>query len=202
MLPTPLPDLTAARHLLLERNLIASGGDVVEAGAGAWSVAYGFDDADGAPRVIRFGRLRDDFERDRLAAAFASPRLPIPRVTEIGEALGGFYAISQRMAGDFLDELDGDAMRATLPSVLHTLDVMRAADLSATTGFGSWDATGDGAYASWTEMLLDIGSDPPGGRTHGWRERLAASPLGVEPFDRALAELQTLAPRLQSSAAT
>jgi hygromycin-B 4-O-kinase len=191
-----LPDRSMARAFLLERELIASS-DVVEAGAGSWSIAYGFDDADGSSWVIRFGRQRDDFERDRLAAAFASPRLPIPQVAEVGEALGGFYAISQRVAGDFLDELGGDAMCAVLPSVFQAFDAMRSADVTDTTGFGSWDATGNATHASWAEALLAAGSDPPSSRTHGWRAKLASSPLGCEPFDHALAELRALVPRLQ-----
>ena len=195
MCEPPLPDLAAARTFLFGRGLVTSG-DVTVAGTGSWSVAYGFDGAEGTPLVIRFGRLRDDFDRDLRAAAFASPQLPIPRTMEVGEALGGFFAISERVDGRFLDELDGAAMRAVLPSVFQTLDAMRTADLSATTGYGSWDANGNAAYRSWAEMLIDIGSDPPGGRIHGWRARLEASTIGVEPFDRALAELRALAPRL------
>jgi hygromycin-B 4-O-kinase len=192
---TSLPDLAAARSYLVERGL-ASSGDVTLAGTGSWSVAYGFESAEGAPLVIRFGGVRDDFDRDLRATALASPQLPIPRTFEVGEALGGFFAISERLDGRFLDELDGAAMRAVLPSLLQTLDAIRDADVSATTGYGSWDATGYGAFGSWAEMLSDIGSDPPGGRIAGWRARLAASPIGVEPFDRALAKLRALAPRL------
>ena len=34
----------------------------------------------------------------------------------------------------------------------------------------------------------------PGERTHGWRERLVASPTGPDPFDEALARLDALIP--------
>src|SRR6188474_537074 len=70
--------------------------DVEPIGGGAWSKAYAF-------------------RRD--GGHYTSAALPIPVVTEIGEALGGFYAISERAFGGFIDHLDGDGMRATLPSL-------------------------------------------------------------------------------------
>lgn len=98
--------------------------DVRPIGGGAWSKAYAFR-CDGAPFVARFGGYPDDFERDRLAGSYASADLPIPTVTEIGLAFGGYYAISERMFGGFIDHLDGERMRATLPSLLAALDAVR-----------------------------------------------------------------------------
>lgn len=65
---------------------------------GAWSTAYAFQE-DGGDYVIRFSHFREDFDKDRIAARFTSPALPIPRIVEIGEAFGGFYAISDRAVG-------------------------------------------------------------------------------------------------------
>ena len=38
--------------------------------------------------------------------AFAGPDLPVPKVLEVGDALGGAYAISERHFGLFLEKLD------------------------------------------------------------------------------------------------
>jgi hygromycin-B 4-O-kinase len=48
------------------------------------------------------------------------------------------------------------------------------------------------ASPPWRAALLDVAHDQLAGRTHGWRERLAASPTGAEPFEEAFARLETL----------
>jgi hygromycin-B 4-O-kinase len=158
---------------------------------GAWSKAYAFR-RDGADFIARFGGYPEDFAKDRLAGRFASADLPIPVVTEIGEAFDGFYAISERAFGNFIDHLDGKRMRATLPSLFAALDAARGVDLSATTGYGGWDATGNGAVPSWRAALLGVADDGPGGRGSGWRRRLEASATGAARFDEAFAHLHDL----------
>jgi len=164
-------------------------------GQGEWSTAYAFR-RDGADLVIRFGTLEEDFQKDRLAARFASPALPIPKIVEIGEAAAGFYAISERATGMYLDDLNEGQMRALLPSLFAALDAARLADCSSSSGYGIWAADGDAPHGSWRAALLDIANDRPGNRTHGWRERLKASLSGVEPFDTALELLRGLADAL------
>lgn len=163
---------------------------VENAGRGEWSVAYGFR-LDQTDYVIRFGNEREDFEKDRRAAAHASAALPIPRVVEIGDAFGGFYAISTRAFGEHLDALGEAAMRAALPSLLAVLDAARRVDLFGTSGFGGWGASGDAPYSSWAEALLAANQDRP--RIGGWRERMAASRLGCGAFDEAYGCLTELA---------
>jgi hygromycin-B 4-O-kinase len=175
-----------------------SGGDVsavAQLAAGVWSKAFAFRRA-GRDYVIRFGAYGEDFSKDRLAARYASPALPIPRVLELGEAFGGHYAISERVFGDYIDDVDEKQMRALLPSLFAALDAARLADLSGTTGYGGWNAEGAAPYPSWRAVLLDVASDRPTDRTHGWRDRLAASPVGVGPFEEAYKRLQALAVRV------
>ena len=57
-------------------------------------------------------------------------------------------------------------------------------------------ADGTAPYPSWRAALLDVSTDRPADRTHGWRERLVASPVGVEPFEEAYGHLQALAERV------
>lgn len=167
--------------------------EIAPIGAGAWSQAYAFSH-DGHDYVIRFALLREDFERDRIAAAFSSAALPVPRMVEIGEAFGGYYAITERVFGDFLDHADGAQLRRILPALFAALDAARYIDLSASTGYGTVDATGNGLYPSWQSLLLDIGEDRSDQRTYGWRERLRASPYGLAAFDAAYVCLESLAP--------
>ncbi len=166
--------------------------DVGHLGAGAWSQAFAFRRAD-HDYVIRFGAHGEDFAKDRLAATHAGPALPIPRILELGQALGGYYAISERVFGGYIDDLDEAQMRALLPALFAALDAMRLADVTGTTGCGMWNADGAAPHPTWREALLDVANDRPTDRIHGWRERLRQSPIGVGPFDQAYACLAALA---------
>src|SRR5215218_9450969 len=110
---------------------------------GAWSRAIAFRHA-GRPLIARFSAVADDFRNDGRAAAFASPGLPIPAIRRIGPAFDGWYAISDRVEGDYLETADEPTMRARLPAVFAALDEMRTVDLSGSTGFGGWDPEGNG----------------------------------------------------------
>jgi len=158
---------------------------------GEWSRAFFFRQA-GREYVARFGAHLEDFAKDRLAADYRAPELPIPRVLEIGEAFGGHYAISERLFGTYIDGLDEAGMRAVLPSLFATLDAMRRVDLAGTSGYGAWGADGTAPFPSWQEFLLDVGADRPTDRIAGWRASLVSSPSGAGPFDEAYRRLQEL----------
>lgn len=160
---------------------------------GDWSVAYAFQSA-GRDYVARFGSYYEDFAKDRLAGAFTSEALPIPRVVEIGEGFGGYYAVSERVQGTLLDTLNARELRQVLPSLFAALDAARVADLSGSTGFGLWCADGNAPAASWRSWLLSVADDAPADRTHGWRARLATSPTGENAFAEALRALTALLP--------
>jgi hygromycin-B 4-O-kinase len=184
-------DLTRAEAFLSNR-FGADIHDVTPLGMGVWSKAFAFRRLD-QDYVIRFGAHGDDFGKDRLAAAFASPALPIPRVLEMGETAGGYYAISERVHGGYIDDVGEAQMRALLPALFAALDAARLADLSGTSGYGGWSAGGNAPFPSWQAALLDVACDRPGDRIHGWRGRLAASAAGSGPFEQAYRRLQELA---------
>ncbi|HEV7216606.1 MAG TPA: hypothetical protein VGP33_15965, partial [Chloroflexota bacterium] len=140
---------------------------------GEWSQAYSFR-CNGDDYIARFSALEEDFAKDRLAAAYATADLPIPPIVAMGRAFDGFYAISRRAFGEFIDDLDAAHMRAVLPALFAALDAARTADLCNTVGFGGWGADGNGGCASWRAYLLDVTNDPPTSRTHGWRQRVDA----------------------------
>jgi hygromycin-B 4-O-kinase len=158
-------DRQAAARFLAERYG-PSAGSVSELGAGDWSRAFSFR-LDHRDLVARFGRHREDFVKDQKAMAFARPELPIPMVLEVGEALGGFYAISERHFGLFLDGLDERQWRNVVPALLHGLDTLRAVPPS----------TGDiSTPSSWRQWLVESLEDHPDGRVGGWRARLKETP--------------------------
>lgn len=158
---------------------------------GAWSRAFAFV-AGGRALVIRFSTVEEDFRKDERAARFASAALLVPAVHEIGPAFGGWYAITDRRDGRYLEDADERGMLALLPSLLDTLDAMRAADVSDTTGFGGWGLDGNAPHATWRQALLAIGHDDPARRTYGWSARLAEHPTARHAFDTAYEALERL----------
>jgi hygromycin-B 4-O-kinase len=184
-------ELADVQAFLIERFDI-DGDDVEYVAEGAWSRCFGFVHNE-AELVIRFGRHVEDFERDRLAARFASPNLPIPQVIEIDEAFGAWYCVSTRARGIAWEHLDATEWASTVPSVLVTLDALRNANISATNGYGSWDPEGNAPHATWADFLSSVIDDPPGSRTHGWKRQLVDSSDGDESFVRGYAAMLDLA---------
>lgn len=188
---THLDPSEAAQFVLAHYGDRASTPEVV--GAGEWSQAYAFI-LDGDEAVIRFGQHGDDFAKDAFMGNIATTALPIPKVLEVGEALDGYFAVSERRHGEFLDALDGAQLRAVLPSLLTTLDAIREVDISASSGFGGWSPDRRGPHDGWADALLSIGEDRP--RLGSWRSALEQSPVGTESFGLGLARLRELAPAL------
>jgi hygromycin-B 4-O-kinase len=164
-----------------------------ELGRGEWSVAFAYRFA-GHDYVARFGLFDEDFMKDRIAATYTSERVPIPQIGEIGQYKHGFFALSERAYGNFLENLDENAMRAVLPNLLATLDALQELELSDTRGFGLWDAKGVAPHASWQEALLDVVNDRPEKRTHGWRKSLEEVPGNLAVFEQAATLFATKVP--------
>ena len=177
---TELVNVRQARAFLAS-YLDTEPSEVALIGEGAWSRCFGFR-RDDEELVIRFGNYVDDFRKDQLASAYATPDLPIPEVLAVGQAFDGYFAISRRAHGVPLESLSSTQWLAVVPSVVAALEAMRTTDLSSTSGVGGWGAEGQASHASWSSHLLAVGEDTPDQRTHGWRERLSASPSGDAAF--------------------
>lgn len=150
-------------------------------GEGAWSRCFAFH-RNGEDLVIRFGNYAQDFQQDKLAYSYNSPNLPIPKVLEIGEAFGGYYAVSTRIYGVPLESLNANEWRATVPAVVAALEAMRLVELPPKSGIGGWGGEGQAPYTAWSEHLLAVADDGPLRRTYGWTEKLATFPQGPDTF--------------------
>lgn len=142
--------------------------DLEALSGGFWSSAFGYRSADGHDLVVRFGQLRDGFEADRSAMAYAGPDLPVPEVLEIGEAFDGAYAISVRASGRFLEDVTPDEADVAGPTIVRLLGALHAVPADEAVAAAPPDA--------WRRFLLDGLVDDPARTVHGWRDRLAADP--------------------------
>lgn len=146
--------------------------DAVEPlGGGFWSSAFAFSRPEG-DFVIRFGENRAWFEADRAAMAFARPSLPVPRVTEVGDALGGAYAISTRAHGIPLEDVRPEQASVAGPMLSSLLGALFEAPKDPGLPV-LWHSRAAGA-PTWRDWLLQTLVDRPGQTTHGWRRTLAA----------------------------
>jgi hygromycin-B 4-O-kinase len=145
--------------------------------------------------VVRFSEFREDFDKDLYVSRIATSGLPTPRLVEIGQAFDGFYAVSERSSGGYLDELDGDAMLRVMPALFETLDEARTVTLARDAGFGVWSGNGHAPHATWREALLDVAIDRPTRLGPSRRAALAASPLGTDAFDEVFGIMAPLVTR-------
>ena len=171
-------DRNAAARFLAQRYG-RSAGSVAELGGGDWSRAFSFR-LDNRDLVVRLGRHLEDFTKDQKAMAFARPELPVPTVLEVGEALGVFYAISERHFGVFLETLDEREWRNLMPVLLRGLDALR--EVTPPGSGADWASDGVSAPSSWRQWLLASLEDRPGERVSGWRARLKEAPDINEVF--------------------
>lgn len=132
---------------------------VVRLASGYWSTAYSFE-LEGRELVVRFGRRRDAFEKDRYAATLSSRGMPVPDVLEVGDAGGGYsYAVSVRARGRCLEELGAAAAPWLEPAVWRLFDALRSVPVPAGTAAscrGGWAQ----ASTSWPDALVDAWSGP------------------------------------------
>lgn len=151
-------------------------------GSGVWSYAYLFEH-NGVKKVIRWGDVPDNFERDAFASQFNESGLPIPAIFEIGAYSNQYYAISAYATGSFLEQLLPEDITKTVPSIQLMFSKLRAIDLSFTEGYGFFDQLGKGSHKTWKEFLLDDKNESKGSLIHGWKEILQSSEFGMTAYD-------------------
>lgn len=185
----PPPPSDADITALVEREIGETPTQTRLLRGGAWSsaVAVSIDSRD---LVVRFSESDDDFRCDQHAARFASENLPVPAVHGIGKFGEHFWCISDRMPGMHLDDLNGEHMARTLPSVAAMLIALRSAKSNSSWGYGGWDQDGNGVFHSFADQLLDVGTDHPAQRGGGWSLVLKQHAYERGVFDRGMKRLE------------
>ncbi len=121
---------------------------------GELSQAGIIETANGA-KVVRFSKHTDGgYQKDRFAHEhFRGPLVPIPAIEEIGRLPDGvYYAVSELAKGVTLDKLPVDELKATLPSMIATMEAIHQTP-PVGSGFGLILPDGNGNAKSWHEAL-------------------------------------------------
>lgn len=158
----------AARHGTAVTNLELLQG-------GYWSAAFGYR-ADGRDLVVRFGEMRQGFEMDQAATAFARPHLPVPEVLEIGDAFERTYAISVRHRGRFVEDISVEDAPVAGGALARTHAALRAVPAEADYPSSWYPPGADPTESTWRRWLLDGLVDDPRRLVRGWRKMLADDP--------------------------
>jgi aminoglycoside phosphotransferase (APT) family kinase protein len=164
----------SAEHVeLLLRDLH---GDAVEdlmpLAGGFWSTAYGYR-LGRQELVLRLGDLPEGYEMDRDAMAFDGPDLPVPAVLDIGQALGRWYAVSERRHGRHLETIRPDEADVAGPAIMRLLAALRAVRTEPDAP-AAWRPEGPPHESTWRRWLTDSLEDDPRRPVSGWRGTLAA----------------------------
>lgn len=110
--------------------------------------------------VVRINKhTTEGFKKDEYAwKHFASDRIPIPRVYQIGKMPNGYsFCISERAAGTTMNAFTGDHLDILRLKLFDVLEAIHAVDVKNTIGFGKWDEEGNGQSKTWSERVLSAG---------------------------------------------
>lgn len=159
---------------------------------GFWSSAYAYD-VGADELVLRIGDTPDGFAIDVAAMRFAAPDLPVPVVVETGAGLGGYFAISRRHRGRFIEVSPAHEAPAVGTALESLLGALRSAPRTPGDPVLWYDADAS-AGSTWHAWLLSGLADDPRARVSGWREKLAADEDVDALFRRCESRIRELLP--------
>ena len=162
-------------------------------GQGEWSQAFFFS-ANQHKKVIRFSAFDEDFKKDRFAARYSAPNLPIPEIEALGEAFAGFFAISARIEGQMIELLAAEELRAVAPALLGLLIALQSVDGAGTHGYGGFDAQSNAPAPGWRDYLSGMPADSSTSRLRGWKASLARHSAAHELYQQGRQRLLELIP--------
>ena len=187
------PELTAITKLILKQNYQSDepGMTLVPIKSGEWSAAYMFS-MDNLSFVIRLSHTPENFCRDKAAAKWSSPGLPIPQIIKMDRYQDQYYAISPFFHGKPFEKLSANDLEQTIPDFLSVMTALQSISLYSAEGYGTLTSEGQGAFQSWSEALLDVKNDHQNSLIHGWKKTLAETPDAQRKFNHFYMQLTEL----------
>jgi hygromycin-B 4-O-kinase len=108
--------------------------------------------------VMRINQRIAGFQKDAYAYRyFHSANVPIPEVIQLGYIDGQHaFCLTEKMPGSTLQDVDGQTQKQLLQPTTDVWLALASCAISHTTGFGDFDAWGQGTYSMWSQFLLSI----------------------------------------------
>lgn len=155
------PQLSIDRIHGIIRDWCGTAVDVQPLAEGLTSQVYAF--RDGIDEfVIRINNSIGSFHKDEyVQRRFGNKPLPIPEilvVQSINDTLA--YCISRRAKGVRVQDLSTDGLNRITEPIVGVLKAISTTDITATSGYGPFNAEGTGAYERWRDFLDSVGHQP------------------------------------------
>ena len=189
------PDLDIDEVLVLLRTVVRSNiYDIKEASTGKIKKVYFFK-AENNEYVIRFSKDNTEFEIESyLQDRFEKAKIPSPKVLNKGCYKDYNYAISEKLYGTQLCDLDKEEVESSLPSIMDTLKNIDSIDISFTLGYGWLNSNKNGQFKTFEEFLRNFFSKEIQGFWKDWYELFENSFLEREVFMELYKKMIKLAP--------
>ncbi|MBC9934964.1 aminoglycoside phosphotransferase family protein [Chitinophaga qingshengii] len=146
----------------------------------------------GKKYILRVNHQANGFEKDDFANRhFNAPALPVPEIEAIGLLDNGVaWCLSVQAPGVTLEDLPEAYLSVMTAPVAAVMEAMAVAPLQGMTGFGPFNAMGEGRYPSWNAYLESIcnnefydwstaGKRVPLRRVRPLQERLSQNIAGI-----------------------
>ena len=176
----PKPNLDTVKQWLTS-HLSEQVESVNEVSGGFWSSAFSYVRGE-REYILRLSESPEGFAADAGAMQFACNSLPIPRVIETGEALGAYFALSDRHYGKFLESSPVDQAHEIESTLAFLFASLRAANTNLD-GKVNWFETESAHKITWHDWLLSGITDNADKHVSGWREKIAANRQVNQIFD-------------------
>lgn len=129
---------------------------------GQISRTFSFQSGDNAC-IVRFNQdnmLSSNLPKEQyISRLLASTSVPMPKILHVGRLEDLHYAISQKAAGQMVQELPTEQIRALFPQIIEILDAIHHVDVSDTSGYGIFNRHGTGQATSWNTFLSSIADE-------------------------------------------
>lgn len=144
--------------------------------------------------VIHFKDQRDNLAKARyLHDRYASAGLPMPRIHELGEVGGLYYAISDLVPGSSVSALAGEELEAVMPHLAELFARMSRIEIDAPPGWGWIRPNGEASSATWPAYIAGTFAPEQHGFYEGWMSLFEGGILERDVFDRVFAVMMRLA---------
>src|SRR5450631_951607 len=141
----------------LQKQCAASATNLQQLVEGEESQAFSYE-CNAKEYVIRINKCITGFQKDAYAYShFHSAKVPIPKVTQLGYMDEHHaFCLTEKMPGITLQDVDSQTLKQLLQPTTDVWLALVDCPINHTTGFGDFDAQGQGTCRMWSHFLLSI----------------------------------------------